>query len=196
MKILKEFKEPTTIVITGQWVEGIKQSLMIDDDEWVIDVRNSNGDLISLTTFGGVYILTEKQFNWFITSDHYKLYCDDDFGHIENMYIVLKDYVGTIGAIGILHDGGETDKWLLNDYFNHQLEDADVILDVISEYDFDAMTIEEATEFLNSNEKNSKPTKTEAKISLEERIQILEDKVESQTKQIKLLTDSIDVNVT
>lgn len=191
MKIIKEFTEPTTIIITGQWVDGIKESLMLTDDECGIDVRCFNGKTISLTTFGIIHILTLDQFNWFVTSDHYKMHCDDDFGNQENMYIVIKDYIGVIGATGIMDHNKEFDKWDINDYFYHQVKDSVLVLDVKGEYDFNAMNVNEVKEFLDSGE-SSKAGVEEVSPSLEERIEVLEKKIESMQKQITLHSGSID----
>lgn len=151
MKVLKEYKEPTTIVITGQWVDNVKSSLLITDDEFVIDIRKFNGDEVSLTTFGSITILTEEEFNWFVTSDHYIMHCDDDFGNEENMYVVIKDYVGVIGATANVRGGiDDFDKWNVDDYFYHQVE-GELYVDVKGEYEFEAMTVGEVKEFLESD---------------------------------------------
>jgi len=151
MKILKEYKKPTTIIITGQWVDNVESSLLITDDECTFDIRKFNGYEICLMAFGSVSILTEEEFNWFITSDHYKMYCDDDFGDEENMYTVIKDYVGIIGATATRYDGEEFDKWDIDEYFHHQVDDSNVTLEVKGEYEFEAMTINEVKEFLLSD---------------------------------------------
>ena len=139
MKVLKEFKEPTNVVITGQWVGGeVEPSLSITDDECILTVRNFKGKKFNLAALGSITILTEEQFNWFIDSDHYKMYCDDDFGNIE--------------AVGVTYDGDETVEWEIEDYFYHQVEDANLILDIKGEYNFDSMNVNEAKKFLKSNE--------------------------------------------
>jgi len=153
MKVLKEFKEPTNVVITGQWVGGeVEPSLSITDDECILTVRNFKGKKFNLAALGSITILTEEQFNWFIDSDHYKMYCDDDFGNIEDMYIPIKGYVGNIEAVGVTYDGDETVEWEIEDYFYHQVEDANLILDIKGEYNFDSMNVNEAKKFLKSNE--------------------------------------------
>ena len=192
MKIIKEYKKPTTIVITGQWVEGIGKSLMITDDESGIDVRRFDGDTFSLTTYGHIYVLTEEQFNWFITSDHYALYCDDD--DIENLYIPIKDFIGVIGATGITDDGVESDEWDINDYFYHQIDDGVFypILDIKGEYNIQPMNIKEVKEFLASNKDSIFIPIPEIKSPLEVKIEALENRIESQAKQIALLSDAID----
>lgn len=154
MKIIKEVKESTTLIITGQWIEGREPSLMITDDESQIDIRRFDGKTTSLTTLGFVNILTVEEFNTFINSEHYKLHCDDDFGNDENFYVVLKDYVGIIGATGAMwgHENENFDNWDLDEYFYHQeLGDLYPIIGVTGEYDFKGMTVQEVKDFLGSD---------------------------------------------
>ena len=153
MKILKEYKEPTTIIITGQWVEPYKESLMVTDDECFVDVRKHNGEEVSLSTFGFVTILTEDEFNEFINSEHFKVNCDNEFSELEYMYRPIKDYVGTIGVSRTNSWNGEeeSDDWDIDEYFYHQFEDSVPTIKVLGEYDFDSMTIDEVKKFLSSN---------------------------------------------
>tara|TARA_R110000796_G_scaffold248124_3_gene374578 strand:- start:2120 stop:2713 length:594 start_codon:yes stop_codon:yes gene_type:complete len=190
MKILKEYKEPTTIIICGAWVEGIDKSLMITDDESQIDVRGTNGSS-SITTLGQVYILTEDEFNWFITSDHYKMHCEGDvFSDIEHLYIPIKDYVGVIGASGLTCDNEPFDNWDINNYFHHQVEDSRVLIDVSGEDYFIRMNVNEVKEFLVGAGTNGIFKAPE--VNLEEKIVILEKRIESQQKQIEHLSDAVD----
>lgn len=55
MEILKEFKEPTDVVISGVWIEDKEQCLSITDDEASVDVI-INSKRIYLTTCGYLYI--------------------------------------------------------------------------------------------------------------------------------------------
>ena len=193
MKILKEYTEPTTIIMTGQWVKDVEPSLMINDDESSISVTNIGVNTTSnLTTFGHMYILTEFEFNWFVTSDHYTMHCDDDFGDTEKMYIVIKDFIGVIGARGLIEGREEFDKWDVDDYFYHQVEDATLEIMVIGEenYIVKSMNINEVKEFLGSNI-SSKIIFTEESLSLEEKIKILEERIESQEKEIARLSDAV-----
>ena len=191
MKILREFKEPTNIVITGQWVNSKEPSLSLTDDECSCSIRDYKGDYVSITSFGSITILTEDEFDWFLESDHYRLFCDDDFGRKENMYVAIKNYVGVIGATG-LYSGTEEefDDWDINDYFYHQVEDSGVILNISGKYNIQPMTVDEVSEFLSSN-RISKVVKEEPEVSLRERIKMLEERVESQSEQIRLLNDSL-----
>jgi len=151
MKILKEYTKPTTIIITGQWVNNVESSLLITDDECEIDIRKFNSEKVSLITFGNISILTEEEFNWFVTSDHFTMHCGDDFSNEEDMYVVIKNYVGVIGATGITCDGEEFDKWDITDYFYHQVEDSNVVIDIKGEYNVESMTVGEVKEFLESD---------------------------------------------
>jgi len=171
MKIIKEVKEPTTLIICGQWLEGVEPSLMITDDESQIDIRRFDGKTTSLTTFGFVNILTVEEFNTFINSEHYKSNCDDDFGNDEHFYVVLKDYVGTIGVTGAMrgHENEDFDKWDLDEYFYHQeLGDLYPIINVSGEYAFKGMTVQEVKDFLVSD----KGSKVSDKLTEEDKEQL------------------------
>jgi hypothetical protein len=141
-------------------------------------------------SYGHIYILTEKEFFEFINSNHFKEHYKEEYD--ENYYVVIKDYIGTIGATGLTENREESDDWDINEYFNHQVEDdaLRLIIDITGKYHFNSTTFKQTLEFLKSDE-TSKAVEVK-KISVEERIKLLEKKVESQTKQIALLSDSID----
>tara|TARA_R110000851_G_scaffold47424_6_gene115183 strand:- start:418 stop:1074 length:657 start_codon:yes stop_codon:yes gene_type:complete len=134
MKIIKELKEPTTLILCGGWIddETIEPILRITDDESSISIRKHDGSLSYLQTYGFVYLLTEEQFRTFINSKHY----DNEYGDWEDeFFMVLKDYVGTLGAVG-MRENEEFDEWDINDYFYHQMDcDEDLILDISGAYD-------------------------------------------------------------
>lgn len=198
MKILKEYTEPTTIIITGQWVEPYKESIMLTDDECYVDVRDFKGDEITLSTFGFVTILTEDEFIDFINSEHFKLNCENEFCDLENMYIPIKDYVGRIGATGIIAGTKdmEFDNWDIEDYFYHQVDDSSPIIDISGEYKFKSMTIDQVIKFLSSDASSlvlsSTTFEKEVDRSIEEKIKQLEERIEAQSKQIALLNDTVD----
>lgn len=157
MRILKEYKKPTTIVMTGEWVVDHKDSVSYTDDECTIDVRKYNGDIETITAFGGLTILTEDEFYEFIQSNHYKMHCDDDFNKEEHMYIIIKDFVGTIGATVELR-GGPAVEWDVDEFVNHQFDGfVELFVEVLGDYEFESMPIGKAIEFLESD-KGSKVT--------------------------------------
>jgi hypothetical protein len=190
MKTLKTFTEPETVIICGAWVEDKEVVLKITDDESPVTIRKYDGWCVDMYSYGHIYILTEKEFFEFINSNHFKEHYKEEYD--ENYYVVIKDYIGTIGATGLTENREESDDWDINEYFNHQVEDdaLRLIIDITGKYHFNSTTFKQTLEFLKSDE-TSKAVEVK-KISVEERIKLLEKKVESQTKQIALLSDSID----
>lgn len=187
MKVIKEFKTPKTIIITGQWIKNVEPALMIDDDETDITVRNTKGEWCNIFSWGQIYVITESEFNEFRESEHYTNFCDDD--EDENMYMVLKDYVGTIGATAIIEGGQSSDDWEVDEYFQHQDIEGGLIINVTGNYKIEQSTIKDVIEFLKSDETSKIEEVTSP--SLEEKLTKLEGIVEKQTKEIDALSEKI-----
>jgi hypothetical protein len=163
MKIVKDCKTPETVIICGAWVNNKEPSVKVTDDESGISIRKFDGTYEHLHGYGHIYILNEDEFNEFLNSEHYQnKYGHDEWAEKENYYVILKDYVGTIGVTAELTSEGfkESDDWDINDYFYHQPiaddDNGNLIMDVSGEYEFESTNLIEVNKILNSD----KSTKT------------------------------------
>lgn len=186
MRILKEVTEPQTIIICDAYLDDRDPDVMINDDECGFNIRKSNGEFTSVDSFGFIYIFTKEEFlNYIESKDEDEKEEQDDF----DLYVIIKDFVGTVGVTAKEFGGKENDNWKLNDYFHHQDINGGLILDVSGDYDFNALHLDEALRFLNSDEKNQKlNTPIE---SIEGKLIRFEKLIESQRKEIAKLADAI-----
>lgn len=156
MKVLREFKEPTSIVIADAWIEDESNPELeeycfkIDDDECGFDV--TNGDKTEgVESFGFVYILTKDEFLKHINSDHYEQY---DGEHSDwNRYVVINDFVGEVKLKVTIRGGEEvpSDKIDFDEYIQHQFDSwSDIEVVIPSEYDFEVSNEEKALKLLES----------------------------------------------
>jgi len=192
MRVLKEFKEPETVIICSGWLENREGDVLIDDDETAFTIRRDNKTYIDVEAlFGVAYILTKDEFFKYINSEHFRDNCDVD-GGLYNQYAVINDYVGTISVVAEYRTGQETDNFKLDDYFHHQNMDANLYVHVSGEYDFNVTNLEDALKTIDSGVSSRCELKKEPSLSLEEKIEILEGKIEIQAQQISQLSNAVD----
>lgn len=191
MRTLKEFKEPQTVIICSGWLQDNEGDVLIDDDETQFTIRRDNNTYIDVEAlFGVAYILTKDEFKKYVNSEHFKENCDLDGGEY-HQYVVINDYVGTISVVAQYRTGQETDDFKLDDFFQHQHIDGNLYIHVSGDYDLNVTNLEDSINTINSGV-SSRAILTKPQMSLEEKIEILESRLESQSKQIALLSDAVD----
>jgi len=150
MRIIKSFKEPQTIVICGlDYDYGFEPSALITDDESGFGIRSKGGIILDVFSYGFVYILTKDEFYEYCKNN--QRYSDND--NIENMFIVLNNFVGDVGVTAVNHQGDENDDFELDDYMQHQFDDnLNLLVEVPSGYDVTPRNFKSALALIESEE--------------------------------------------
>lgn len=132
--ILKTYKEPTNVVVSGLFFPDAPSTFGITDDYHNLDVVNAKNhkDWALLDTWGGITILTEEEF--LANIEQTKKTANAE-AYLEGLdYLILEDYVGDISIDLFLLDELQrrTNISILDPNVN--LEETDLLYALNEEY--------------------------------------------------------------